>query len=160
MPDLCSPTDGTEITSFQNIVPQSKTSPADASLKSPNENHFAVTPQNRSPANDFRSADCNELLAKELADLDEAKQQELADAKMQLVSQASIEIEIRDDEDRCGDEDAGASAVTQSSCDNVNEDTGEDWTILDVHFGVPLFDVDCNTRICEYIVKHLHKDEM
>lgn len=29
------------------------------------------------------------------------------------------------------------------------------WTILDVHFGAPLFDVDCNTRICENIVQKL-----
>lgn len=36
----------------------------------------------------------------------------------------------------------------------------QEWTILDVHFGVPLFDVDCNTRICEYIVKHLVSDAM
>lgn len=56
-----------------------------------------MTPQNRSPANDFRSDDCNELLARELADLDEAKQEELEDAKCNLVSQASIEIDICDD---------------------------------------------------------------
>lgn len=36
----------------------------------------------------------------------------------------------------------------------------KEWTVLDVHFGVPLFDVDCNTRICEYIVKHLSSDEV
>lgn len=35
----------------------------------------------------------------------------------------------------------------------------EEWTILDVNIGVPLFDVDCNTRICEQIAKHLSKEE-
>lgn len=78
-----------------------------------------MTPQNRSPANDFRSDDCNELLARELADLDEAKQEELEDAKCNLVSQASIEIDICDDEQK---ESNGAP----SCCDIKEEvDVGE-----------------------------------
>lgn len=36
----------------------------------------------------------------------------------------------------------------------------QEWTILDVHFGVPLFDIDCNTRICENLVKNLCDDRM
>ncbi|XP_055529635.1 protein FAM91A1 [Wyeomyia smithii] len=35
----------------------------------------------------------------------------------------------------------------------------EEWTILDVHFGIPLFDVDCNTSICQNIIKKLCVDE-
>lgn len=99
-----------------------KLAAADASLKSPDENHFAITPQNRSPANDFRSDDCNELLAKELADLDEAKRQEIDDTKGNLVSQASIEIEI------CDGEQSGEQAGTRapSGCDtNEQDDEGE-----------------------------------
>ena len=70
IPDLLSPTDGSEITSFNAAISQSITD-AD-SLKSPDENHFANTPPsvNASPTNVFRSDDCNELLAKELAKLD------------------------------------------------------------------------------------------
>lgn len=64
-------------------------------MKFPNENHFAITPQNRSPANDFRSDDCNELLAKELAALNE----NCDNKSKNLVSQSSIEIMIRDDDD-------------------------------------------------------------
>jgi hypothetical protein len=30
---------------------------------------------------------------------------------------------------------------------------------MDVHFGIPLFDVDCNTRICQYLTKNLCNDE-
>lgn len=26
------------------------------------------------------------------------------------------------------------------------------WTLLDCHFGVPLFDVDANTKICDMIL--------
>lgn len=41
----------------------------------------------------------------------------------------------------------------------ANNMDGEMWTLLDVHFGVPLFDADCNIRICEQIVKNLSSDE-
>lgn len=58
--------DGSEITSF-NIHQKEA---AISKLKSPDENYFAVTPLNSSPSNVFRSDDCNELLAKELAKLE------------------------------------------------------------------------------------------
>ena len=32
------------------------------------------------------------------------------------------------------------------------ENFGEMWTLLDCHFGIPLFDVDANTKICDAIV--------
>lgn len=70
-------------------------------MKSPDEDYFAVTPQNRSPANDFRSEDCNELLAKELAELNE----EGNNKSKNLVSQSSIEIVIRDDDEKEEDTD-------------------------------------------------------
>lgn len=59
--------DESEITSFNVIRKTDSTSV----LKSPNEDYFAVTPLNSSPANVFRSDDCNELLAKELAGLED-----------------------------------------------------------------------------------------
>lgn len=65
--DLQSPMDGSEITSFNVAAAATR-------LKSPDENYFAVTPTNPSPpppSNVYRSDDCNELLAKELASLDE-----------------------------------------------------------------------------------------
>lgn len=62
---LQSPMD--EITSF-NVIKKSETP---ITLKTPNEDYFAVTPSNSSPANEFRSDDCNELLAKELAGLED-----------------------------------------------------------------------------------------
>lgn len=62
---LQSPMD--EITSF-NVIQKTENA---FTLKSPDEDHFAVTPLNSSPANVFRSDDCNELLAKELAGLED-----------------------------------------------------------------------------------------
>lgn len=101
---------------------------------SPNEDHFAVTPQNASPANEYRSADCNELLKTELDTLNERG----------LVSQASIEIPI--EEEHLLEEEEFVY-------------TGEEWTILEVQFGVPLFDFDCNTKICQSLAKMLRSDE-
>lgn len=69
IPDLQSPMDGSEITSFNAF----QSTDNGTHLKSPDENHFAVTPPtNSSPSNVYRSDDCNELLAKELAKLEES----------------------------------------------------------------------------------------
>lgn len=74
---------------------------------------------------------------------------QFTDKSKGLYSQSSIEIpfdnhSVNEEED-----------ITSDS----KEFFGEEWTILDCHFGVPLFDVDCNTRICEYIVRNLCNDE-
>lgn len=86
IPDLHSPMDGSEIISYnaislqqQKILKQielttsssSSTTTQALKLKSPDEDYFAITPVNASPSNVFRSDDCNELLAKELAGLDD-----------------------------------------------------------------------------------------
>lgn len=111
---MCSPIDGSEIPTFSLA-----SNPSGTSLKSPDENYFAVTPQNRSPANDFRSDDCNELLAKELADLEEEKRdKENEGSKFILVSQSSIEIEIRDDDTK------GIGENNDSCCDIKEESDG------------------------------------
>lgn len=93
--ELASPMDGSEITSF-NIA---KNLP-NLSLKLPDENHFAITPQNQSPANVYRSDDCNEILAKELEQLSEIEKGDRSpdSERYNLVSQSSIEIEICDND--------------------------------------------------------------
>lgn len=64
-------------------------------LRSPDENHFANSPQSSSPSNVYRSIDCNEILEKELEKLDESEnRKECAKASKFLVSQSSIEIDI------------------------------------------------------------------
>lgn len=72
----------------------------------------------------------------------------IADKSKGLYSQSSIEIPL--DNHSINEED-----ITLDS----KEFFGEEWTILDCHFGTPLFDVDCNTRICEFIVRDLCNDE-
>lgn len=102
LPDLASPMDGTEITSF-NIAKKLE----NLALRSPDENHFAITPQNQLPDNVFRSDDCNELLAKELEQLNEGdgnnKDRSPDSERYNLVSQSSIEIEICDKNDNKDD---------------------------------------------------------
>lgn len=139
--------DGSELTGFKR--PDMKTTID--TLKSPDEYHFCVTPNNESPSNTYRSEDCNELIAKELASLDNefASLGHSDQRRGELVSQSSIEIEFK-----------GDSQTPNKSEDEQRDDSiGEDWTILDINFGVPLFDVDCNTRICEQIAKKLSRDE-
>lgn len=92
--DLLSPLDSQEITSFnknKTIIDGSL-----SLLKSPDENYFAASPQNSSPSNVYRSADCNELLQNELEKL------ELSDKEIKIpknmVSQSSIEIEMVDED--------------------------------------------------------------
>lgn len=48
--------------------------------------------QNQSPANVYRSEDCNEILEKELEQLNESNKVD----RFNLVSQSSIEIELCD----------------------------------------------------------------
>lgn len=35
----------------------------------------------------------------------------------------------------------------------------KEWTLLDCCFGIPLFDADANTHICDAIVQRLQSDE-
>lgn len=98
--DLQSPIDSTEITSFnknKTVIEGSL-----SLLKSPDENYFAASPKNTSPANVFRSADCNELLQDELEKLslsDKELQEGEVKIPRNMVSQSSIEIELVDDDD-------------------------------------------------------------
>ena len=90
MQDLQSPLDSTEITSFnknKTVIDGSL-----SQLKSPDENYFAQSPQNKSPSNVFRSSDCNELLQHELENLDNKSEV----VPRHMVSQSSIEIELVD----------------------------------------------------------------
>lgn len=102
-------------------------------LKSPDENHFATTPEH-GPANEFTSPDCSQVLASELAK---------CSSRADLLSQSSVEIPMAEEE---------VSPVEEE------EDATEEWTLLEVNFGVPLFDVDTNTRICEQLVRGLCND--
>lgn len=88
--DLTSPLDSTEITSFN----KNKTV-IEGALKSPEENHFAASPQNSSPSNVYRSSDCNAVLQSELKSLDGEDEMRIP---KNLVSQSSVEIELGENE--------------------------------------------------------------
>lgn len=94
--DLQSPLDSTDIiTQFDKNKQATIIDGSLSTLKSPDENHFASTPI-KSPSNDFRSSDCNELLRQELDASTSSKKLE-DDEKCiprNLVSQSSIEIEL------------------------------------------------------------------
>uniref|UniRef100_A0A182P818 Potential DNA-binding domain-containing protein n=1 Tax=Anopheles epiroticus TaxID=199890 RepID=A0A182P818_9DIPT len=54
---------------------------------------------------------------------------------------------------------AESDSDTEISRKNSLQNAAEDWTILDINFGIPLFDVDCNTKICQYILQRLCIDD-
>lgn len=165
--DLLSPLDSTEITSFnknKTIVDGSL-----SLLKSPDEDYFAVSPKNVSPSNVFRSSDCNELLQNELEKLDMSDRQldEAMRVPRNMISQSSIEIELVDEDnekliEKKEEEYLGEVSLVQLiKFENIVDDFTflQEWTVLDVHFGIPLFDVDTNTQICQYIIKNLANNE-
>ncbi|XP_068148618.1 protein FAM91A1 [Drosophila tropicalis] len=123
-----------QISSKLNHVPNNQEK-GQQQLKSPDENHFATTPDH-GPANEYTSDDCNQVLASELA--------KCSGRTGDLVSQNSVEIPL-------------ARSLIEHDGDE-EEETAEEWTLLDVSFGVPLFDVDTNTRICEHLVRDLCSD--
>lgn len=56
--------------------------------------------------------------------------------------------------------DASRNADSDSdSRDRLGGNRKEEWTLLDVHFGIPLFDVDCNTSICQHVIKKLCSED-
>lgn len=82
--DLLSPLDASEITTFN----QRHNSTSVDTLATPLDDFITITPQNfKSPANDYRSDDCNELIQKELDDLENRE-----NARKALVSQSSVEV--------------------------------------------------------------------
>ncbi|XP_053669563.1 protein FAM91A1 [Anopheles marshallii] len=54
---------------------------------------------------------------------------------------------------------AESDSDTEISRKNSLQNAAEEWTILDINFGIPLFDVDCNTKICQYILQRLCIDD-
>lgn len=132
--DLMSP-DTTEVCSFARAASAAgitATTPQH-NLKTPDENYFSSSPKNNEPSAVYTSEYCNELLASELAM-----------CKPAMVSQGSLEVRLD---------------KTDADANGSEEDLAEEWTLLDVNFGVPLFDVDSNTRICEQIVRHLCSED-
>lgn len=91
--DLLSPLDASEITTFNQ---KHQSSSVDTLITPSDCDFIAITPQNfKSPANDYRSADCNELIMKELEILESRENAK----RSALVSQSSVEVlPIKDDE--------------------------------------------------------------
>jgi hypothetical protein len=110
--DLQSPLDSTDIiTNFD----KNRATVIDGSfstLKSPNENHFASTPI-KSPSNDFRSVDCNQLLQQELDESGCSNRQKMDEDERRIpknmISQSSIEIEL----DASNDASPGVESVKE-----------------------------------------------
>ncbi|XP_065169343.1 protein FAM91A1 [Atheta coriaria] len=147
-------------TSMTSVGVAKKASPTNNNnqeLKTPVESHFDLTPV-ASPANEFRSDDCTDILKEELDQLDrqeeEAKKLDLTIGSIsstysfdtllspldETISMFSINGEVE------------AEKVTEVDKQTEVDSANETWTLLDCQFGVPLFDIDANTKICDNIV--------
>ncbi|CAG9815575.1 unnamed protein product [Phaedon cochleariae] len=138
-------------------------------LQSPVESHFALTPSSNShsssPANGFTSQEGTNLLQEELDQLEiqeETNQNIGFQLELNLKNSISIDgltspleeninmftrdddKEVRNDEKMVENLNEGYN--TEKDCES------EVWTLLDCHFGIPLFDVNANTKICDTIV--------
>ncbi|EEZ97172.2 Protein FAM91A1-like Protein [Tribolium castaneum] len=106
-------------------------------LSSPDESHFAITPPtSSSPANGFTSKECSELLRQELDELEQKMKHSVSiDGLLSPI-----------------DENINMFSLKSEEMKKPDENRGEVWTLLDCHFGIPLFDVNANTKICDMIV--------
>ncbi|KRT78907.1 hypothetical protein AMK59_6358, partial [Oryctes borbonicus] len=145
----------------------------EAKLQSPVESHFALTPASSSatssPANGFISHDCTDILNEELDQLEEGTALKVEKTTVTNNNHKAVEFTIENtvlvesllsptDENINMFSLEGKEALEKcsGSGDTVKNEPevyrGETWTLLDCHFGIPLFDVDANTKICDTIV--------
>ncbi|KAF5296002.1 hypothetical protein FQA39_LY12774 [Lamprigera yunnana] len=127
---------------------------SDKQLQSPVESHFAVTPihaKQPSPANGFINQDSTELLKEELDLLDkncsllnENEEKSINSSIQSLISFDTL-LSPMDENISMFTRHTEAEIANSVSDSSSNED-GEMWTLLDCHFGIPLFDVDANTK--------------
>ncbi|CAH1109255.1 unnamed protein product [Psylliodes chrysocephalus] len=152
---------------FQQSTPE-KSNNLDTKLQSPLESHFAVTPvsnnsQSSSPANGFTSQEGSNLLQEELDHLvisEEVKE----NMNLELTLKSSISIDglvspldenismfVRDKPSEIIQNDANEPKKIEEESE-TEQNPAEVWTLLDCHFGIPLFDVNANTKICDTLV--------
>ncbi|KAL3277185.1 hypothetical protein HHI36_012536 [Cryptolaemus montrouzieri] len=140
------------------VVDTSNTqSEEECKLQSPDETHFANTPSNDSncpsPANGFTSHECSKLLQEELDELDKKDDSLNKVLELRLSTTFSMEGLVTPSEEHVNMFSRETSSKDDiSENEKVDEHKGEVWTLLDCHFGVPLFDANANTKICDTIV--------
>lgn len=134
------------------------------------EEEFHVIPtthQNLEPANGFKSDQCAKLYQEEL-DLElqnastpsfdvskgstkptgfDARQQKIESLRLELNIEESIKSHSKNQSERIVD----GAQPTNEKCDKTWYD---DWTLLDCHFGIPLFDSSVSRIVCEKILSN------
>ncbi|XP_060526700.1 protein FAM91A1 [Cylas formicarius] len=129
-------------------------------LRTPVESHFAVTPEDgasrSSPTNGFTSQDCSTLLQEELDQLaikETTSNLDRNDSVEMLLSPTEEHVGIFSRESPEGATDHVVKGNGESyKLPDLHDDSHKMWTLLDCHFGVPLFDADANTKICDAII--------
>jgi hypothetical protein len=114
-----------------------------------NNSPVACTRTSNSPVNGFTSEDCADILEQELDILcgewsPKIKSPQYVQRKVYAESDVERNLKV--------DIDIGTRDSKTLGVDIEVEGKHEQWTLLDCCFGVPLFDAEANSRICEAIV--------
>lgn len=109
----------------------------------------AGTRTSNSPVNGFTSEECADILEQELDNLcgersPKVKSPQYVHRKLYGETDAERNLKV--------DVDVGTRGSKMLGVDRKLEDEQEQWTLLDCCFGVPLFDAEANSQICEAIV--------
>lgn len=102
-----------------------------------------------SPVNGFTSEECADILEQELDNLCGEQS-----PKLEQPQYVHIENSDKSDSDRKAkiDAEVGARESKMLGVDRGLKAEQDEWTLLDCCFGVPLFDAEANSQICEAIV--------
>ncbi|XP_045467641.1 protein FAM91A1 [Harmonia axyridis] len=109
--------------------------------------------ESTSPKNGFISEENSRLLQEELENLD--KEENVLDQVLELRLSTTFSMEglVTPSEEHVSMFSRESNSKEDIAEEEKEEENrGEVWTILDCHFGVPLFDANANTKICDTIV--------
>jgi hypothetical protein len=114
-----------------------------------NSSPVACTRTSNSPVNGFTSEECADILEQELDTLCGERSPKIKSpqyVQRKVYGESDVERNLKVDID-IGTRDSKTLGV-----DIEVEGEHEQWTLLDCCFGVPLFDAEANSQICEAIV--------
>ena len=128
--------------SFSSVTNTSETSPPE---------EFELTPEtsDSSPKNGIKDDHCAQVLASELDSLDLDQVSDSKDMPTAL-EKTSLHLNV-------SSHNSSNAATVQKSEESLKE---EEWLLLDLCYGLPLFDTQLNQQVCSRISKlGLFKDE-
>lgn len=124
------------------------------------EEEFHVIPNtstNIEPENGFKSDQCAKLYQEEIElELSNDKPNAIKptgfDSRQQKIESLRLDLSIK--ESKTGSVSSSRNGGTHQNKDKSDKSWFDDWTLLDCHFGVPLFDGSVSQIVCEKILSN------